>query len=154
MSPFRIIIDSDLRGVFAVSILVRGVCEHLGMEAAAAASVELCAVEAVTNAIKHAYRGAGGHEVVVEISFTDDHLQVDVCDQGASMPEAQVTKLRGGSPVLHFDPANLEALPEGGMGLEIIRRSMDEAAYSTESGTNCMRLTKVLRPPESAEALA
>jgi serine/threonine-protein kinase RsbW len=154
LSRFRITIDSDLGMLFVVSILMRGVCDHLGLNADDAASLELCAVEAATNAIKHAYRGAPGHEVSLEVFFTRDRLYVDVCDQGASMPEEQIGKLRTGSHVLEFDPEDLGAVPEGGMGLEIIRQAMDEASYSSNGGTNCIRLTKFLRPTGSEEKRA
>jgi anti-sigma regulatory factor (Ser/Thr protein kinase) len=48
----------------------------------------------------------------------------------------------------------LAGVPEGGMGIEIIRQAMDEASYSTNSGTNCLRLTKFLRRSHSVEAPA
>ena len=114
--------------------------------------MELCAVEAVTNAIKHAYRGAGGHEVSVEVSFTRERLDLDVRDQGMSMPAAQALKLRSGSQVFDFDPSDLEAIPEGGMGLEIIRREMARHPIRRRVDSIVCRLTKFLRPSESVEA--
>jgi serine/threonine-protein kinase RsbW len=153
VSHFRITVDSNLADLFLVSAVIQGVCRHLGMDAENAASLDLCVIEAATNAIKHAYRGAAGHEVSVEICFSRDRVEVAVCDQGASMPGKQVERLRDGSPVFEFDPANLAAVPEGGMGLEIIRQGMDQASYSTEGGTNCLRLTKFLRS-RSVEAPA
>ena len=154
MSRLRITVDSDLADLFLVSLVIQGVCNHLGMEAEEASSLDLCVIEAATNVIKHAYRGTAGHDVSVEIGFTRERVDVAVRDQGVSMPEEQLRKLRDGSRVLEFDPANLEAVPEGGMGIEIIRRGMDEASYSTQGGTNCLRLTKFLRRSHSVEAPA
>ena len=142
MSRYRLTIDSTLTEIFVVSVLVRGVCDHLQADAAQAYSVELCAVEAVTNAIKHAYRGVSGHEVMLEMSFTPERIDLRVCDQGVSMPEEQIEKLSSGSSVFEFDPECLETVPEGGMGLEIIRHEMDELSYSSENGSNCLKLTK------------
>jgi serine/threonine-protein kinase RsbW len=153
VSRFRITVDSNLADLFLVSAVIQGVCQHLGMNAGCAASVDLCVIEAATNAIKHAYQGAAGHEVSVEIWFSRERVEVAVCDQGASMPAKQLERLRAGSHVFEFDPANLAAVPEGGMGLAIIRQGMDQASYSTENGTNCLRLTKLLRP-RSVEAPA
>jgi serine/threonine-protein kinase RsbW len=129
------------------------------VDAAEASSVDLCATEAVTNAIKHAYRGAQGHDVSVEVCFTsepdpDVRLDVSVCDQGVSMPEEQLAKLRDGSNVLEFDPADLGSVPEGGMGIEIIRLLMDQVSYSTNGGTNCLRMTKFFGRSESAKVPA
>jgi serine/threonine-protein kinase RsbW len=144
---FRLIIDSTLSELFIISTLVRGVCDHLNADPAQAYAVELCAVEAVTNAIRHAYRGAPGHEVTLDLFFTPERLDLHVLDQGLSMPEAQISRLSTGSTVFEFDPDCLESIPEGGMGLEIIRHEMDETSYSTNGATNCLSLTKLLSRP-------
>ena len=152
MSRFRLAIESDLSDVFLVSLVVRGLCNRLGMNAADMSSVDVCAVEAVTNAIKHAYHGAGGHEVTVELVLAPDRLDLYVRDAGDCMPAEKAAKLQTGSQVLEFDPVELKAVPEGGMGLQIIHQLMDEAAYSTQGGVNCLRLTKFVRPSASSPA--
>jgi serine/threonine-protein kinase RsbW len=144
---FRLTIDSTLSELFIISTLVRGVCDHVNADPAQAYSVELCAVEAVTNAIKHAYRGAPGHEVTVDMFFTPERLDLHVSDQGLRMPEEQISRLSTGSQVFEFDSDCLEAVPEGGMGLEIIRHEMDATSYSTNGLTNCLSLTKLLSRP-------
>ena len=146
MRAIRIIVDSDLETLFVVSAVVGGVCRRLAMGEEEAAATELCAVEAVTNAIKHAYRGAPGNDVSIEIAYTPERLDLAVRDRGASMPEEQVRRLIQGSDVFAFDPSDLKSVPEGGMGLELMRQTMDQATYSTEGGTNCLRLTRFLRP--------
>jgi len=152
VSSFRFTIDSDLTDLFLVFIIIRGVCDHLGMAATEASSIGVCTVEAAANAIKHAYRGVRGHDVWLHVSFTPERLDLEVRDQGITMPEKQVNLLSSGSHVFEFDPTNLEGIPEGGMGLEIIRQTMDEASYSTRDGTNCLRLTKFLRPAGPEES--
>jgi serine/threonine-protein kinase RsbW len=152
MSRFRLTIDSTLTQLFVISLVVRGVCFRLGMNAADTSSVDVSTMEAVTNAIKHAYIGAAGHEVSVEFSYTKKRVDLYVRDWGKSMPEEQAAKLRDGSRVLEFDPVDLPAVPEGGMGLQIIHQLMDEVAYSAEGGSNCLRLTKFVRAGDSREA--
>ncbi|MEO8128771.1 MAG: ATP-binding protein, partial [Bryobacteraceae bacterium] len=117
-----------------------------------AASLELCTVEAVTNAIKHAYGDTPGHEVSIELLLNNERLDVAVFDQGQSIPKEHLAKLSESSRVFEFDPSDLGAIPEGGMGLEIIRQEMDEVSYSTDNGTNCLRMTKFLSPAQSAQA--
>ena len=148
MSRFRFTIESNLSDVFLVSVMVRGVCDRLGLSAAETSSVDVCAVEAVTNAIKHAYLGTYGHEVSVEVSSTAERLDLYVRDQGERMPEEHAAKLTEGSRILEFDARDLAAVPEGGMGLQIIHQLMDEAAYTVEGGVNCLRLTKFIHPYE------
>ncbi|MEO8661610.1 MAG: ATP-binding protein [Bryobacteraceae bacterium] len=154
MSRFRISIESDLAAVFVVSVLVRGVCEHLGMDSAETSSIEICAVEAVTNSIKHAYDCAHGREVCVELLYTQDRLRLVVQDDGVSMPDQHRRTLTTGSNVFGFDPADLDRIPECGMGLEIIRQAMDEISYSTIGGTNSLNMTKFLRKREPQGILA
>ena len=146
MRPIRITVDSDLNALFAISAAVRGVCRHLAMSDEEAGAVELCVVEAVTNVIRHAYGGVPGNEVWLEMCYTAERLDLNVQDRGASMPQPQVRRLAEGSEVFAFDPADLNSVPEGGMGLELIRQTMDRASYSTHGDTNCLRLTKFLRP--------
>jgi anti-sigma regulatory factor (Ser/Thr protein kinase) len=154
VSRFRFTIDSDLADVFLVSLIVHAVCKHLRMDADDASAVDLCAVEAATNAIKHAYRGVRGHEVTVEISSEGERLELEVRDQGMSMPDQHVARLRDGSAVLEFDPADLGNVPEGGMGIEITRQLMDEVSYLSDGITNCLKMTKLLKTRESAKAPA
>jgi serine/threonine-protein kinase RsbW len=146
--------ETNLSDVFLISLVVRGVCDSLGMNAAEISSVDVSAVEAVTNVIKHAYLGRQGHEVSLEVSSDAERLDLYVRDQGQSMPEEEVTKLCHGSNVLKFDTEDLSLVPEGGMGLQIIYQLMDEAAYSTEAGSNCLRLTKFLHGSVSREVVA
>ena len=146
MSRFRLTLDSDLSDVFAVSAMVRGVCEHLAMDATRAYSVELCAVEAVTNSIRHAYGGAPGREVTLDVYFDHERLSLGILDSGVPMPQENIDQLVNGSGVFDFDPNNLDGLPEGGMGLEIMRQRMDEVVYSIGHEHNCLLLTIFLQP--------
>jgi serine/threonine-protein kinase RsbW len=154
MGRFRFTIESNLSDVFLVSVVIRGVCDRLGVNPAEASLVDVSAVEAVTNVIKHAYLGTPGHEVTVEVLSAGERLDLYVRDQGQSMPGEQVARLRYGSNALEFDPHDLGRVPEGGMGLQIIHQIMDETDYTTEAGTNCLRLTKFLHRSESREAWA
>lgn len=142
MSRLRLTINSDLNDVFLVGLSVRRICEHLRMDPVEAYRVELCAVEAVTNSIRHAYRNQSGNEVSVTLILLDNRLEVEVADTGLAMLASQVHRLSRGSDVLEFDPNNRASLPEGGMGLQIMREVMDEVSYRTEGSVNLLRLTK------------
>ena len=45
---------------------------------------------------------------------------------------------------LEFDPEDLRSIPEGGMGLVIIKEIMDSTGYKTEDGKNHLTMTKKL----------
>ena len=152
MSRLRLTINSDLKDVVFVGLAVNKICEHLRMSAVEAYRVELCAVEAVTNSIRHAYRNQPGNEVSVTLVIRDNRLEVEVMDNGLAMLAAQVGRLSEGSEVFGFDPANRSSLPEGGMGLQIMHEVMDEISYRSDGEGNLLRLTRVLEEANQAEA--
>jgi serine/threonine-protein kinase RsbW len=118
------------------------------METEATHEVELCAVEAVTNAIRHAYRNEPDNEVSLTLNIRDDRLELEVVDTGTAMSPAQQQKLAEGSDVLDFDPSDHATLPEGGMGLQIIHKVMDEVSYKQEAGVNSLQLIRLIRAVE------
>ena len=144
MSWLRFSFDSCLDQIFLVSLVINGLCQHLGLDEVTTAEVEVSAVEGVTNVIRHAYHQRAGNQVDVLIRFDQERLELEITDRGDSMSSECVDRLRNGSNVLEFDLSNVQALPEGGMGLQIIHQAMDMTAYTSEGGINCLRLTKRL----------
>jgi len=43
---------------------------------------------------------------------------------------------------MDFDPRDVRALPEGGMGLYIVRSVMDEVTYQSHAGVNTVGMAK------------
>jgi len=86
--------------------------------------------EAFNNIAIHGYADGPPGEVVVEISWTHNEIVMQITDTGLSFDPEQV------------ELPDLDALPEGGMGLFIIRSFMDEVDY--QSGPpNVLRLVKL-----------
>lgn len=89
--------------------------------------------EAFNNAAIHAYRGAKPGEVVIEVEVAATHITIRLFDYGNSFDFEKVP-----SP-------DLEALPESGLGLFIIRSFMDEVTYQPGS-PNVLSMTKWCDP--------
>jgi serine/threonine-protein kinase RsbW len=88
--------------------------------------------EAFNNAAIHSYRGQPAGSVDIEIDVATDHITLRICDYGRSFDPTQV-----------LDP-DLDALPESGLGLYIMRSFMDTVLY--EAGApNVLSMTKHLR---------
>jgi serine/threonine-protein kinase RsbW len=90
--------------------------------------------EIFNNIAIHAYqrRGEGEVEITIFVDVANHHLTVEIRDHGAAFDIDTVA-----SP-------DLEALPEGGMGIHIARALLDEVEY--EPGPpNLWRLVKRLR---------
>ena len=85
--------------------------------------------EAFNNIAIHSYAGRPPGDVVVEISWSRDEIVMHITDDGASFDPETV------------EAPDLDALPEGGMGLFIIRSFMDEVDYQA-GPPNVLRLVK------------
>ncbi|WIJ23780.1 ATP-binding protein [Devosia sp. RR2S18] len=137
-------IDSDLDSVELVAKAVRALCsDKLGEDMLA--DVELSVVEAINNVIKHGYRGEKGLPVEVKISIKSDRVVLDIFDEAPPMPGSLLEP--DTAALFDFNPENLDELPEGGMGLSLIKMTMDEISYSSQSGINRLTLTKLFENP-------
>ena len=125
-----LVISSELANVPRVASSVRMLCLDLGVGATEAAEIELAIVEAVTNAIQHAYEMCGGHEVACTIEVDDGCVVARVRDSGRAMA-----------------PGVLEASepPGGGMGLVIMKQTMDRIGYESAGGENVLTLLRFRR---------
>lgn len=85
--------------------------------------------EAFNNIAIHSYAAGPAGDVVMEISWTRDEIVMQITDDGQSFDPEQV------------ELPDLDALPEGGMGLFIIRSFMDEVDYQA-GPPNVLRLVK------------
>jgi serine/threonine-protein kinase RsbW len=133
-------ITSNLGDVSLMAVAVHAISVYAGLGQDSASLVELSVVEAVTNAIKHAYHGEPVHRLTVKISVDETHLQFDLYDTGTPMAADQVDRLVQGSGIVESSYSDVTAIPENGRGLEIIHRTMDEITYMRESGSNHLML--------------
>jgi serine/threonine-protein kinase RsbW len=97
-------------------------------------------VEAFNNAAVHAYRGLPPGDVEVEMRVSPERLEVRVSDFGREFEPAGVPE------------PDLEALPEGGLGLFIIRNFMDRVHYESRAGRNVLTMSKALTATSSGRA--
>lgn len=100
--------------------------------------VELVVSEACTNAIRHAARGASD-TVAVRFRAAASELIIEVVDHGA------------GFDIEDVPPPDFQEHPEGGYGLYIIRKMMDEVRYIRIENSNTLTMKKYFKrtsPPE------
>ncbi|MEO1228398.1 MAG: ATP-binding protein [Myxococcota bacterium] len=99
-------------------------------------------VEAFNNAVIHAYEGHAAGPIEVAMSVDPRVLQVEVRDGGHTFVPDDVPE------------PDLDALPEGGLGLFIIRNFMDEVRYERRGLQNVLMMRKRLDVSEEEEAAA
>ena len=142
MKRIELAIDSDLNQVSLVAVAVNGVCLYLGLNDATAGEVELCVVEAVTNAIRHAYQGATGGRVTIALAAASDRLFIEVCDTGTAMSLEHQQRLLNLPKATEFQLHDRQSIPEGGRGLKIIRALMNEVTYTSKERLNRLTMMK------------
>lgn len=137
-------IDSDLDKVSLLARAVRSLCEDvLGPEELDA--VELSLVEAINNVIKHGYHGESGKDVQVSVALQAGQVVIEVIDHAPPMPP-QVLEKDPEDPFA-FDESDLANIPEGGMGLALIRMNMDDVEYHSDEAENRLRMVKRIAAP-------
>lgn len=135
---FRFVLPGRLEYRDAAKAFLAYVCEQLirarGSEPDLGHRVISAFVEAFNNAVLHGQSRTGEpNEVEVELVVLGNELTLSVSDRGA-----------GFEPELVPDP-DLESLPEGGMGLFIMRSFMDEVRYQrSPEGKNILTMHKSL----------
>lgn len=132
-----IVIQSNLEDVAIVGVAAKELCAGLRIEESVCGDIELSVVEAVNNAVLHAYGNEPGHPVEISFTVRGGRLTIDVCDQGRRMTQDPI-------PLVAYGCSNRRALPESGMGLMIIEQIMDEVAYRAEKGRNVFSMTRRL----------
>ncbi len=135
-------IDSNLDDVCLIGLVINEICEFARIPPVDAYQIELCVVEAVNNSIRHAYGCRPGNIVRVAVEVGEGELRFAVQDTGKPMPARLAASLADRSRALEFDESDVKSLPEGGMGLAIAARVMDQMNYSTSDGCNSLVLTK------------
>lgn len=130
-------IDSQLSDTVLVAMAVRGVCAMTSLTAEDINRLELCVVEAVNNAIEHAYGGKSGSPVDVELTLTaTSSLQIAVIDRGSAMAWPPASGLQ--------TTEDLDVWLTCGRGLSIVDRLMDDVRYETASGRNRLVMIRQL----------
>lgn len=125
---------------------VRPIAESLrafmadGIPPEACDAIELGIVEALTNVVSHGY--AGMHAAAMQLRFEQsrDAAIVELFDTGKPIPQENLD--RDSAAPFEFDPDDLAALPEHGMGLALVRLSFDAVQYQSVDGVNRLTMAK------------
>lgn len=135
-----------IRSTYEDVPLVRRVMSSLREETAlsheAMVKVEICLVEVIGNAIRHAYGMRGDGEIDVAFRLEGDRFVVEVSDRGRTMSPEHRHRLVHGEDLPPAESIPVHEIPEGGMGFPILRRVLDGLEYESSGGRNTLRMTK------------
>lgn len=105
---------------------------------------DLSANEAVTNIISYAYPENSNHEIMLQLSAVGSAVSLQIEDDGAPFNPLAAPP--------HVQPASLEEASIGGLGIDLIRRYMDDCVYARRNGRNVLRLSVVVPPTDTQPA--
>ena len=128
-------INSEYKNVSSVCFIVKTFCTENSIPEDKIKEIELSLAEALNNIIKHSYKGDKDNKIDIEMNCNSEKFSIELTDYGESRKNLS-------KPVLEFDPNDINALPEGGMGLYIINQLMDDNIYTVEGNKNIFTLVK------------
>lgn len=117
--------------VSLIRLTLSGVFSRAGASYDDIEDSKIAVSEAVTNAVKHAYK-KNSEIGMINLCFEifDDRIKIVISDQGESF-DYEATKSHLGP---YNDNENIDFLREGGLGLFLIESLMDEVTVYKESG--------------------
>lgn len=136
MGGIQLSIASRLELVRLLGLAVRGICQGLPFSGEEVDALELAVCEAANNSIKHAYKGRADGKVRVTVAVDGTGLVICVQDRGTPLEDSkQLTRDLAVAQTL-------EELPEGGMGLFLIRNAADSVGYKAGDPDNVLVIRK------------
>ena len=99
-------------------------------------AADLALEEHLTNIFSYAFESGRQPFMVVKLSIRDGKFSAEVTDTGIPFDSRQVPPVDTSIP--------LELKPVGGLGLHLIRESMDELYYERTDGKNIFTMEKRL----------
>jgi serine/threonine-protein kinase RsbW len=104
--------------------------------------MDLGLTEVLTNIVRHGYEGPTDDRLIVTCHDCSTYWEIEVTDMGRAIPAGNMANADGS--VFDFDPMNIDSIPEGGMGLSLIKALFDSLSYKSADGKNVMILGKKL----------
>lgn len=121
-----------------VCAAIRGVLLDYDVPNETRYAVDLAITEAATNIIKHGYLQRLHEEIKFILTIQSNMLEIIIKDHGQSIPDNYFSQADG--RVFDFDRDDIFSLPEHGMGLSLIKQSVDHVEYRTIDGENWLTL--------------
>jgi serine/threonine-protein kinase RsbW len=131
----QVIFSAQIEELEPVMEWVRSQASRSGLADNQIRKVELALEEAFINVVQHAYKGGKGVVEIVCNLYPQDKLEFIVRDKGPPFnPLLQVPSIQPLAP--------LEEREEGGLGIALMRHSMDQILYQRQHPYNILTLCK------------
>ncbi|OGC91731.1 MAG: hypothetical protein A2142_05955, partial [candidate division Zixibacteria bacterium RBG_16_48_11] len=124
---------AKLESLKEILTFIADICKKTSLSTREAKGLQLVTEEICTNIIRHAYLFSPGN-LTIKASIFSDHLYLTILDQGrpfdpTTLPEQSLEE-------------QVETQRKGGLGLQLVKKLMDEVEYKYEDGQNQLKLIK------------
>ena len=130
----EISVTNDLRGISSAAARIDAFCAAHGLASGISFDVTLAVDELVTNTIGYGYDDDGEHRIDLALRIDSGKLTLEVADEGRAFDPLQTPEPDMSAP--------MEERARGGLGIYLVRKTMDAVAYRREDGRNVVTLTK------------
>ena len=133
----ELIVEADRMNLPHVQAFIDEQLEEVGCPMPAQISIDIAVEELFVNIASYAY-GNGSGKAVVQVTVHEDPLSVEITfiDNGAPY-----------DPLAKADPDTTLSLKErkkGGLGIFMVKKSMDNVSYEYKDGNNILTIKKNL----------
>ncbi len=135
----EMVIPSDLSRLPEVEKFVIKICENANLDDDQSDNLAIAITELVNNAIIHGNRQDPKKQVVIQVAYKRDQIQVSVIDEGTGFNPAQIA-----NPT---DPQNL--WKQNGRGIFLVRNLIDKVEIKVSSEGTEVLITEYL--PQNLE---
>ena len=138
VDTLEISLVNDLRDIAGAADKIGAFCAEHGLAEEISFEVNLAVDELLTNTISYGYDDEGEHRIDLSLRLEGGTLIVEIADDARAFDP-----LKAPEPDLG---ASIEERAVGGLGIYLVRKTMDGVAYRRQDGRNVVTLTKRTAP--------
>ncbi len=131
-----ITLDNKLDELTRISSFLEETAEQWEIPMVLGMSLNLVLEEAFTNVVQYAYTDKEKHDIELLMEKSGNVLIITIIDDGQPYDPTKKT-----DPDINLD---VENRPIGGLGIFLIKKTMDEVTYERKNGKNHLIMTKKL----------
>ncbi|MEY4516164.1 MAG: hypothetical protein RL180_510 [Pseudomonadota bacterium] len=142
----RLNIPARMDCIGLLGTAIRAVSLQAGLTLERSEQMELAVIEAITNIIRHGVIHRQESAIDVQVKAFEHLLEYQIKDEGQPIPAALL--VQPDRDIFDYEDIALEDLPEGGLGMALIRSIADEMEYQSGSDGNVMTLRRYRESPD------
>lgn len=137
----KLIIENKIENLERVLDFVEQFALSIKLEDDTTFDIKLAVDEAVSNIVRHGYNDNERHFIEIVLKQSDDEINITVTDDAKEFNMLDFTVVNIDQPIEERKP--------GGLGIFLIKETMDEIKWQRKEGKNILSLTKKILKQEN-----